>query len=244
MSKHAMSRLAAPFFALGLLITIVIGMGILASQPVITAFALYSSVAFLGYTWFVGRSINALDLIFWALPGAIAASVATMSIQPGLVRGQDPTVTAIGAGALYGAMVGVCVAFWWAMVPRWSAAVGKWACGFVALTTGAMMLVAYPACACSNKAKAYQATMRSDLRNLATTQEAHYSDHRRYAATVGELEWFQSSHGVHLQVLAVSDSGWMATATHDRSEAICRIFIGAGVPQHGKEGEPRCLNTS
>ena len=58
--------MSAPFLGLGLLITIVVGPGTLASQPLIAAFALYSSLAFLGYTWFVGRSVNALDLIFWA----------------------------------------------------------------------------------------------------------------------------------------------------------------------------------
>ena len=240
MSVRAPNRLSAPLLALGFLITMVVGLGVLSAYPLLTSFALYSSLAFAAYAWFVRRPLTAVDLIFWSLPGAVAANVLTLSTQVSLARGPDPTMEAIGAGVVYGAMVGACVAFWSILVPRWSASVAKWTVGSV-MAFALVGFISVPTFSCGGKHKAYMSAMKSDLRNLATAQEAHYADHGRYAAGVGDIENFDASTGVYLQVLAVSDSGWFGAAAHDRVEAMCRIFIGTGVPQNGKEGLPRCV---
>jgi hypothetical protein len=146
---------------------------------------------------------------------------------------------AIGVGVFYGAMVGGCVAFFWALAPRWSGAVAKWAAGYVTVFT-LVGFMAIPPWTCGGKGKAYMSAMKSDLRNLATAQEMYFVDSGMYASTVAGLD-YSTSTGVFVQVVAVSDSGWFAAATHEYTQAMCRIFIGTGVPQHGREGEPRCI---
>ncbi len=65
MSVLAPNRLSAPLLALGFLITMVVGLGVLSAYPLLTSFALYSSLAFAAYAWFVRRPLTAVDLIFW-----------------------------------------------------------------------------------------------------------------------------------------------------------------------------------
>ncbi|MDH3457676.1 MAG: hypothetical protein OER90_12630 [Gemmatimonadota bacterium] len=241
MTERGKSRLAAPCIGLGLLVAMLIGSGVLASQPVITLLAAYSSLAFVAYARFVGRAVNGFDVIFWALPGAVAASVMTIPVhQPWLVGGSDPTLTAAGAGLLYGATAGACIAFVRSMVSRLSTGVATWTLGLFICFLG-LGAIAFPACGCSTHAKAHVAAMKSDLRNLATAQEAHYVDHGAYAAAVGDLRGYATTTGVHVQVLAKAGSGWLAVAAHDHSNTVCRIFVGGGVPQHGAEGQPHCI---
>ncbi|SRR5258708_5744777 len=38
------------------------------------------------------------------------------------------------------------------------------------------------ACGCGNKDKAYQAMLKSDLRNLSTAEDAYYIDNKRYTS--------------------------------------------------------------
>ncbi len=241
MTERGKSRLAAPFVGLGLLVAILIGLGVLASQPVITLLAAYSSLAFVAYARFVGRVASGFDVIYWALPGAVAASVATIPVnQPWLVSGSEPTITAAGVGLLYGATTGACIAFVRSMVRRLSTGVAMWTVGLFVGFVG-LAAVAIPACGCSTHAKAYVAAMKSDLRNLATAQEAHYTDHGVYAAAVGDLHGYSTTTGVHVQVLAKAGGGWLAVAAHDHSDTVCRIFVGGGVPQRGTEGQPHCI---
>ncbi len=240
-TEREASRLTAPFVALGLLVTLVIGVGVLASQPFITLLAAYSSLAFIAYARFVRRAANGFDVIFWALPGAVAASVVTIPVnQPWLVSGPEPTVTAAGVGLLFGATTGACIAFVRSMVPRLSTGVATWTLGLLAGVV-ALAAVSFPVCGCSTHARAYLAAMKSDLRNLATAQEAHYADHGAYAAAVADVRGYSATSGVHVQVVAKADSGWLAVAAHDRFDTVCQIFVGRGVPQHGTEGQPHCI---
>ncbi|MEO8089983.1 MAG: hypothetical protein ABI703_06780 [Gemmatimonadales bacterium] len=92
------------------------------------------------------------------------------------------------------------------------------------------------------------AGMRSDLRNLATNQEAYFSDHTTYANSISQLgTQYYPSTGITVTILNGSAKGWSASATHvSFPGAICYIYIGTpeslppdttGV-QH--EGAPYC----
>jgi hypothetical protein len=85
------------------------------------------------------------------------------------------------------------------------------------------------------------AVMKSDLRNLVTSQESYFAGHRAYASKVGDLD-FEVSRGVTITLVAASSTGWSATASHIATRKTCGIFVGdATPPQAGlQEGQPRC----
>lgn len=79
--------------------------------------------------------------------------------------------------------------------------------------------------------RAHIATMRSDLRNLATSQEAYFDARRVYytgAIPSGELVYKPSS-GVSV-ALAAGATGWGATATSIGTAKTCAVFFGDGGP--------------
>ncbi|MDH3732203.1 MAG: DUF4399 domain-containing protein [Gemmatimonadota bacterium] len=71
------------------------------------------------------------------------------------------------------------------------------------------------------------ATMKSDLRNLAVGQEAHFGDQRRYAADAASMGGrLQTSKNVTVFVDSGTVTGWGATATHSGTLTSCRIAYG------------------
>lgn len=75
--------------------------------------------------------------------------------------------------------------------------------------------------------QAFISAMQSDLRNLQTAQELHYSTHDyAYAATLDELG-FTPSQGVVI-VLSGTADGWSAQASHPGTSATCEVFVGTG----------------
>jgi len=81
----------------------------------------------------------------------------------------------------------------------------------------------------STKGKANAATLKSDLRNLATAQEAYFYDHGIYSTSPTALNVSLSS-GVTISWGTVSAAGWAAKITHPLAFPIeCAMFIG-GVP--------------
>lgn len=117
-----------------------------------------------------------------------------------------------------------------------------------AVTVGVVMAFALVlprwSCACSTKAKAYQAAMKSDLRNLVTAQESYFAAHQTFAPTVealGEREWMAST-GVLVTIEAAWGSGFRASAIHYGTEKRCTIFVGdVGPPRKDAvEGQPIC----
>lgn len=110
----------------------------------------------------------------------------------------------------------------------------------VAVVTAAMigvMMLVMPRGG-DTKEKAYIATMKSDLRNLVTAEEAYYADRNGYAG-LDQLSgnYFQASTGVFVVVDQVTAGGWSATATHNRTKYRCVIFVG-DVPPPRKEAKP------
>lgn len=59
------------------------------------------------------------------------------------------------------------------------------------------------------------ATMRSDLRNVASAQEAYYSNQQTYTSDVAALP-IRLSPGVKVEINA-SAIGWTARATHEKA---------------------------
>jgi type IV pilus assembly protein PilA len=126
----------------------------------------------------------------------------------------------------------------------------------VVVIIGILAAIAIPKFA-NTKEKAYLASMKSDLRNLATAEEAYFADYLQYAGGAGVTQinpledpsgnvLFSPSAGVTLEVTAVAGgggvpAGWSATASHNATSKTCAIFIGtAAVAPAANEGEPGC----
>jgi prepilin-type N-terminal cleavage/methylation domain-containing protein len=130
----------------------------------------------------------------------------------------------------------------------------------VVVIIGILAAIAIPKFA-NTKQKAIKSSMVSDLRNLATAQEAFYADSTHYATTYGttiatNTVNFAVSSG---NVLAISGSsaasGWAATITNpgykiNNATGTCGLFVGSGfstsgaaspAPSGGQaEGVPTC----
>ena len=108
----------------------------------------------------------------------------------------------------------------------------------VVVIIGILAAIAIPKFA-NTKEKAYVASMKSDLRNLITAQEAYFSDYNStYAASTGAMgTTFQASSGVTVTLGGVSNTGWAATATHNSTAKTCTIVLGSGSTN---EGTPVC----
>jgi type II secretion system protein G len=81
----------------------------------------------------------------------------------------------------------------------------------------------------NTKEKTYVAQMKSDLRNLATAQEAFFYDSAKYTTSMAALNNFAASSGVTITV-ATSPGGWNATAVHAQTPRKCYLFAGNGPP--------------
>jgi hypothetical protein len=66
--------------------------------------------------------------------------------------------------------------------------------------------------------------MRYDLRNLATAQEAYFTDYQLYAASISVLgNRIQLSTNVSVEIDSATSTGWGATATHTQTSRSCII---------------------
>ncbi|MDX1394840.1 MAG: prepilin-type N-terminal cleavage/methylation domain-containing protein [Gemmatimonadota bacterium] len=76
------------------------------------------------------------------------------------------------------------------------------------------------------KERSYVASMRSDLRNLMTAQEAYYADFHLYSGSLGGLgTLYMSSPNVSVAVDSASGTGWGATAVHSSSAIVCTVAV-------------------
>src|SRR2546426_4385386 len=67
------------------------------------------------------------------------------------------------------------------------------------------------------------ATLRSDLRNFVTAQEAHFADHGTYARSLRQLQHgYHTSPGVTLVLLTSSDSSHSEIAISDKVPGLVR----------------------
>ena len=118
----------------------------------------------------------------------------------------------------------------------------------VVVIIGILAAIAIPKFA-NTKEKAYLASMKSDLRNMATTQESYFADNQVYIAgtanntTAGtsSIYGFVPSAGVTVTAAATGGTGWNSQSAHTATTRTCAIFIGvAAVSPATVEGEPKC----
>ena len=127
----------------------------------------------------------------------------------------------------------------------------------VVVIIGILAAIAIPKFA-ATKEKAYLASMKSDLKNLATAQEAYFADNFAYMAgtasnvagsatplptsCTGADCLFTPSAGVTVVVALGTNPGWTATASAPTLTAkTCDIFLGDNGPFNNAtvEGEPK-----
>jgi type IV pilus assembly protein PilA len=102
----------------------------------------------------------------------------------------------------------------------------------VVVIIGLLAAIAIPRFA-NTKERAVVASMKSDLRNLASAQESYWVENRTYyngAVPSGALP-FQVSPGVLVTIINGTDAGWSAKATAvPLTNTTCVIFYGSVPP--------------
>jgi prepilin-type N-terminal cleavage/methylation domain-containing protein len=99
----------------------------------------------------------------------------------------------------------------------------------VVVIVGLLAAIAIPKLA-NTKQKAYVAQMKSDLKNLATAEEAFFYDSTFYTTSLAALNNFRSSTGVTLSVLEATAGGWSAQAVHAQTTRQCVLYQGNAAP--------------
>ena len=102
----------------------------------------------------------------------------------------------------------------------------------VVVIIGILAAIAIPKFA-NTKEKAVVASMKSDLRNLASAQEAYWVENRTYyaGAIPNAAIPFNPSPGVTVAIVNSSDAGWSARATGlPLTLTQCVIFYGTVAP--------------
>jgi prepilin-type N-terminal cleavage/methylation domain-containing protein len=102
----------------------------------------------------------------------------------------------------------------------------------VVVIIGLLAAIAIPKFA-NTKEKAVVASMRSDLRNLATAQEGYWVENRIYygGAIPNAAFTFNTSAGVSIAIVTATDAGWSARATAlPLTTMQCVIFYGITAP--------------
>ena|SRR6185312_2412218 len=95
----------------------------------------------------------------------------------------------------------------------------------VVVIIGILAMIAIPKFQ-NTKGKANVTAIKSDLRNLATAEEAYLFDYGSYSSDISVLN-FTTSPGVVLTITGATGSGWAATATHPASFPLtCGLFEG------------------
>ena len=111
----------------------------------------------------------------------------------------------------------------------------------VVVIIGILAAIAIPKFA-NTKEKAYIASMKSDLRNLVTAEEAFFADSVKYSTTIGVGGVaLNVTTGNNNPVIALTADGWTATISNVNTTKTCAIYIGStAVAPANKEGEPKC----
>ena len=123
----------------------------------------------------------------------------------------------------------------------------------VVVIIGILAAIAIPKFA-NTKQKPYYASMKADLRNLVTAEEAYFADSVRYNASLsslggacplpaGDVVNYCPSSGNYISAITKTVDGWNASMTNQNMTAaqLCSIFIGTvAVAPASKEGEPKC----
>jgi type IV pilus assembly protein PilA len=123
----------------------------------------------------------------------------------------------------------------------------------VVVIIGILAAIAIPKFA-ATKQQAYISSMKGDLNNLVTAEEAYFSDYNTYtntytsATTATNAVIWHPSAGNNTAFANVTSSGWSATLTNNfvpttAPQSTCGSFIGAAsapFTQDSLEGAPGC----
>ena len=91
------------------------------------------------------------------------------------------------------------------------------------------------------KERAYLASMKSDLRNLVTAEEAYFADSTRFTTNLGTS--FATTSNVTGPEIKLTATGWTAKVGHTTTIYTCAIFVGqTPLPPATIEGHPACDN--
>src|SRR5688572_7806447 len=105
----------------------------------------------------------------------------------------------------------------------------------VVVIIGILAAIAIPKFA-NTKEKAYLATMKSDLRNLLTAQEAYFGDYTAYTDAL-PATMYATSTGVNTPSITVSKSDVRVSVSHTSTGRTCAIYIGTvAISPANKEG--------
>lgn len=99
----------------------------------------------------------------------------------------------------------------------------------VVVIIGILAAIAIPAYR-NTKGRAYAASVRSDLRNLATAEESYFYSSGEYTTDLAALS-VTPSQGVTITVGEATAAGWSATASHAlASTSTCGVYYGGVSP--------------
>jgi len=99
----------------------------------------------------------------------------------------------------------------------------------VVVIIGIIASIAIPKFA-NTKEKAYLASMKSDLRNLATAEESYLFDSLTYTTNLAAMNGWAPSTGVTIVVNSATGGGWAATASNAQTPHKCYLFYGSAGP--------------
>ena len=124
----------------------------------------------------------------------------------------------------------------------------------VVVIIGILAAIAIPKFA-NTKEKAYIASMKSDLRNLVTAEEAYFADSIKYQVTTsctnpapaGQVSFCPTT-GNTLGTITTgtgTQAGWTGSITNINTSKSCAIYVGAVTPTapataSNSEGAPVC----
>ena len=102
----------------------------------------------------------------------------------------------------------------------------------VVVIIGLLAAIAIPKFA-ATKDKAHMASMRGDLRNLATAQESYWSEYQTYySGSVPSAQLlYNPSPSINITIAAGNAGGWSASASSPNvASASCALFVGTAAP--------------
>jgi type IV pilus assembly protein PilA len=111
----------------------------------------------------------------------------------------------------------------------------------VVVIIGILAAIAIPKFA-NTKDRAVIAQMKSDLRNLATAEEAFFYDSAAYTTSFTQMSNYAPSVGITVVVNQATPTGWAATATSNQTYHQCALFSGQATapPPATIEGRIAC----
>jgi len=101
----------------------------------------------------------------------------------------------------------------------------------VVVIIGILAAIAIPKFS-NTKGKAIAAGLKSDLRNLASSQEGYWVEFRTYygGAIPNPAFTFRPTLGNTVTIVSATDAGWSATATAPGTPQTCVIYYGSAPP--------------